>query len=152
MEKTTLPVFGGIQVNEAEAAVLELGPKYCVTPAVTMEQVQVATEKVMTQARWEFENRARRDGEEWSEAWQLEQTLAHEVYSEEDSLIDLRKKRVTDLKSNRRTIIPDPREETINNISVEVALSNIKSKIEKLMIHHFLHYQLRFTCVINWIG
>ena len=64
VEKTTLPVFGGIQVNEAEAAVLELGPKYCVTPPVNMEQVQVATEKVMAQARWEFENRARRDGEE----------------------------------------------------------------------------------------
>ena len=79
MEKVPLPVFGGVQVNEAETAVLELGPKFCITPAVTMEQVQVATEKVMAQARWEFENRARWDGKKWSEAWQLEQTLARKI-------------------------------------------------------------------------
>ena len=57
--------------------------------------------------------------------------MAHTVFSKSDSLIDLRKKRVTDLKSNRRTIIPEPREESVNNIPVEIALSNMKSKIEK---------------------
>ena len=67
MDKAPLPVYGGVQLNEAEAAVLELGPKYCVTPAVTLEQVQVATEKVMAQARWEFRNREQRGGEKWSE-------------------------------------------------------------------------------------
>ena len=143
-EKLPLPVYGGVQVNEAEAACLELGPKYCIAPAVTMEQVQVATEKVMTQVRWELESRARRDGEDWSEEWQLEQTKAHQVFNEEDSLIDLSVKRVTDLKSNRRTIIPEPREESINNIPVEVALANMKTKIET-----FAHEGMKKNCDKN---
>ena len=43
-------------------------------------------------------------------------------FNEEVSLIDLSIERVTDLKTNRRIIIPDPREDNVDNILLEVAL------------------------------
>ena len=78
----------------------------------------------------ECRNREQRDGEEWSEAWQLEQSREKTVFDEETSTLSFGRKRVTDMKTCRRVVIPEPREESINGTPVEVALANINSRGE----------------------
>ena len=74
--------YGGVEITESEIAVTSLGPKFCVTPKFSMEDVQVATEEVLAKMRWEDRSRDERDGEQWTPEYQIEKTLSHTVYDE----------------------------------------------------------------------
>ena len=78
--------------------------------------------------RCEDRCRDERGGEEWTPKWQMEETLKKTVYDEEAGILDFQKKRVTDLKSNRRLIIPEPSENIVNNTPIEVGFANIKTR------------------------
>ena len=133
VQKEAPVVYGGVGITEAEAAVAGLGPKFCVTPRLSMEDVQVAVEEVLTKIRWEDRSRDERDGEQWTPEYQIEKNLFHTVYDEENGVLDFRKKRVTDLKTNRRIIIPDPSENIVNNTPIEVGFANIKTRIDNFV-------------------
>ena len=123
-------VYGGVQLDEKESLALGLDPKYAVLPKYDIEDVQVGLQTVAVKVRMECRNREQRDGEEWSEEWQMEQTRAKTVFDEETSTLSFARKRVTDMKTCRRVHIPEPREEAINGTPVEVALANINSRGE----------------------
>ena len=48
-------------------------------------------------------------------------------------ILDFQKKRVTDLKSNRRLIIPEPSENIVNNTPIEVGFANIKTRVDNFV-------------------
>ena len=98
-----------------------------------MEDVQVATEEVLAKIRWEDRSRDERDGEQWTPEYQIQKTLLTTVYEEENGVLDFRKKRVTDLKTNRRIIIPEPSENIINNTPIEVGMANMKTRIDNFV-------------------
>ena len=107
-------VYGGAELDENESLALGLDPKYAVLPRYDIEDVQVGLQTVAVKVRMECRNREQRDGEEWSEEWQLEQTRKKTVYDEETATLSFNKKRVTDMKTCRRVHIPEPREESID--------------------------------------
>ena len=88
-------VYGEVDITEPEAALAGLGPKFCVTPRLSMEDVQVATEELLAKMRWEDRSRDERRGEKWTPEWQIQKTLSHTVFDEEAGSMDF-----TDLKSN----------------------------------------------------
>ena len=100
-------IYGGVDITGPEAAVAGLGPKFCVTPRLSVEDVQVATEELLAKMRWEDRSRDEREGQEWTPEWEIEKTLSHTAFDEAEGSLDFKKKRVTDLKTNRRIVIPE---------------------------------------------
>ncbi len=133
VQKEAPVVYGGVGITEVEAAAASLGPKFCVIPRLSMEDVQVATEEVLAKIRWEDMSRDERDGEQWTPEYQIEKNLFHTVYDEENGVLDFRKKRVTDLETNRRIIIPEPSENIVNNTPIEVGMANMKTRIDNFV-------------------
>ena len=72
-------VYGGVQLDENESLAMSLDPKYAVFPRYDIEDVQVGLQTLAVKVRMECRNREERDGEEWSEEWQMEQTRAKTI-------------------------------------------------------------------------
>ena len=80
-------VYGGVQLDENESLAMSLDPKYAVFPRYDIEDVQVGLQTLAVKVRMECRNREQRDEEDWSEAWQLEQSREKTVFDEETSTL-----------------------------------------------------------------
>ena len=85
----------------------------------------VATEAALDKIRWERRNIEQREGEAWTEEWELEKLKESTVWDPETNTMDHAKLRATDLKFCRRVIKPNPGKE-----SEEVIYASIKAEIE----------------------
>ena len=81
-------------------------------------------EFLVRKARWELRSRSEREGEKWSEEWEIEQQESKKVYSEGEHKLTFCKRRVTDIATCRRLTMP-----MAGPVKEENILANLKGRI-----------------------
>ena len=115
INKATVSVIGDIELDEDELEVLGLPPDFTVYSRLKEEEFMVETEMAMTKLRWEKRKLLEEqiDGEiEISdiekEAMEISEAKSRSIFDPIEKTLDLRKRRVTDLKENSRVHLPRP--------------------------------------------
>ena len=90
-----------------------------------MDKMAVATEAALDKIRWERRNIEQREGEAWTEEWELEKIKESTVWDPATNTMDHAKLWTTDMKFCRRVTIPHPGKD-----SEEVIYASMKAEIE----------------------
>ena len=123
--KDDVKVFGNVKLSEDELELLQLGPNYMVVGQLKEEAMRTETTVTLTKIRWDkmkdgTEDMTNKEAEmenvdKSEEELMEEQTLAEaidretrDILSEDGRVMDLRKRRATDMRSNRKVIMPPP--------------------------------------------
>ena len=136
-----------ILISENEAALLALGPKFCVINNLCEETFEVELESCIMKYKWESmgeeENNKKNksksdiafevlvqetyDEEEKAELWEDEQALEAElrmVFNPDDNKLDLGRRRATDCKGNSRVHFP----KKSGNFEIEAKLQTLRTE------------------------
>ena len=116
-------VFGEVSLTESELSVLKLGPGFMVVSSLDKETMRIESAVTTTNIRWskmkdgtddmtakeseehELENEETEEQKTLAEMIELE---ARDVLDDSGTILDMRRKRVTDMKCNRRVMMPAP--------------------------------------------
>ena len=122
MSEEILIIGDGVTIDENEAAVLRLPPKYAILEKLSEEEFEVDVEIATTKYRWDKIREGEEDlgGEEMSEddkeiAEEFE-AKARQTYDPEEKTMDMRNKKVTDVKHNPKVYLPkalQPKDEAV---------------------------------------
>ena len=100
-------VYGGVRVDDDEAAALCLDPKFAVLNNLDDEEFEVEVESSLTKLRW---NRMSKTGnckdKEEREELEKEDAESRQVFDPVDKVFNFQKRRVTDLEQNAYVILP----------------------------------------------
>ena len=116
--------YGGVETNADENSVLALPHKFTTFDNIQIDKIKVSTEIMKDKVRWELRSREEREGEAWTEEWEVRQQEEKEVFRPVEKKMEFSRRRVTDMPTNRDIHIPDPADQ-----NVETVLDNISSKI-----------------------
>ena len=116
--------YGNVETNEFEDAALSLPPGFREYGKIKIDDINAASEAMITKARWEMRSRKERGGKPWSEEFEWNQVQQKTVFDDENRMMEFSKRRVTDLPSNRRIEVPDPSEN-----EEEIVFANMKKRI-----------------------
>ena len=116
--------YGGVGTNPNENSILALPHKFTTFENIQIDKIRVSTEIMKDKVRWELRSREERDGEPWTEEWEMRQQEEKEVYRPVERRMEFSRRRVTDMPTNRDIYIPEPAEQ-----NVETVLDNISSKV-----------------------
>ena len=113
---------------------LTLDPKFALYPKIEMKEVEVEIERAIWKARWDFQSKETRNGQELTE--QEEETEAEEtrLYNSSEKKMDFSKLRVTQLPGNARVIAPAPLHGTGRN--TELHLQHLKTRLLRVTTSH----------------
>ena len=115
--------YGDVEITPEEEAILKQLPGFTTFDAVSLEEIEVATQMLMAKIRWELRSQEEREGEVWSEAWE-ERMMEKTVYDDSTHKLDFNKQRVTDMKSCRRIRLPQP-----TDTRTEVIMVNMLQRV-----------------------
>ena len=120
-DDTEVVVCDGIVLSEPEMDLLSLGPGFMVVDALNMEEIRIESNATMMKIRWGRRKQGtedmtgRQEDEELrdlseedldlAEALEIE---ARDVLSQDHKSLDMRNKRATDMRGNRRVMMPGP--------------------------------------------
>ena len=97
-------MYGGVNINEDESAALLLPPKFAVYENIDVKQMELDARKTGVKLRWDMMSQSENEG-----------VVDHVKMVQDTSYlwkgsfnVDFSKKRVTQLKWNRKYIIPKP--------------------------------------------
>ena len=103
--RVNIEVIGDVQVDDEELSVLRLPPEFAVLDKLRDEDFMHETEMAMTKIRWE----KMKDLEEEDDVVdEEEEAKKRQIFDPLEKVIDMRKRRVTDMKENSRVILPKP--------------------------------------------
>ena len=120
-------VSEGLTVSASEKKALLVTPGTNTYEPISMDKMAVATEAALDKLRWERRNIEEREGEAWTEEWELEKLKESTVWDPETNTMDHAKLRATNLKFCRRVIKPNPGKE-----NEEVIYASMKAEIESV--------------------
>ena len=122
-EPRPIVTFGEVDLDPSESEVLSLRPEYALLPHLSMVEVREAIKIRNTKLRWERDRadrlaEATRAAQEAGESPPEEDPLGRLGFDPTSKLLDLTLLRPTDMKNNRRVIMPPTRP-----MSEELAIS-----------------------------
>ena len=103
-------VIGDVTVDDEEMSVLRLPPEFAVLDKLREEDFMHETEMAMTKIRWEKMKELEEEDNivEKEEINEEEEAKKRQIFDPIEKVIDMRKRRVTDMKENSRVILPKP--------------------------------------------
>ena len=123
--------YGGVGTNPNEDSILALPHKFTTFENIQIDKIRVYTVIMKDKVRWELRCRQERDGEPWTEEWEMRQQEKKEVYRPVERRMEFSRRRVTDMPTNRNIYIPEPAEQ-----DVETVFDNISSKVTAVAIDY----------------
>ena len=114
-------VYGNVNISDNIKALLKLDPKFATLGKLEMKEVKAEIELLITKIRY---NRMNEDDDEddhsdddkdddlnesQEEEFLLAQEVSREIYDPQKKLLDLRKRKCTDLATNPRVFLPKAR-------------------------------------------
>ena len=126
-----VPVYGGIKdLSEDQEEVLQLPPNHRIYPRLNLEEFKTELEKCVIKANWQKtrEERMKEDTNKKNE----KDDHPTEVSDEKANVIDFRNLRATDLKNNKRIVIPKPDADD----EEEIRRNNVKKELGKVFINY----------------
>ena len=112
-----VPIVGNVKLDEDELSVLKLPPDFAILDKLTEEEFCLETEMSMTKLRWEKRKQMEdnvegevvtKEVEEEREKNEEEEAKTRQIYNPVEKILDLRKRRVTDMKENSKVYLPKP--------------------------------------------
>ena len=112
-----VPIVGNVKLDEDEISVLKLPPDFAILDRLTEEEFCLETEMSMTKLRWEKRKQMEdnvedevmtKEAEEEREKNEEEEAMTRQIYNPVEKILDLRKRRVTDMKENSKVYLPKP--------------------------------------------
>ena len=101
-------IYGGIEgVTKEQEEILMLPPGHSIYPKLNLEAFETELEKCVIKAKWEkFRESCKQ--EEQNKRLELDEpeTTSKKVFDDEKNTIDFRNLKATDLKNNKRIVIP----------------------------------------------
>ena len=108
-------IIGDVSLDEEELSILRLPPDFAILGKLSEENFMVETEMAMTKLRWEkrklLDEESGEEGivtDKEREIMEEEDAKSRSVFDPINKVIDMRKRRVTDLKENSRIYLPKP--------------------------------------------
>ena len=95
-----IPVYGGVSLDEGEKAILSLPPKYAVSERISAKTVKTDLRKTAVKLRWEERSADVEPAEKEREV------IERATYNKANDTVDLSMVRPTDMKNNKRVILP----------------------------------------------
>ena len=129
-------ILGGVKVDKYEEAVLMIPPNHTTYPKILVEEVKTELEKCVIKCRWndvseqtknENENKIK-ESEDTRDKIDNNKKDAMKVYDANKKCVDLKNLRATDLKNNKRVVIP-PLDDDQN----EIRRNNVKTELLKVV-------------------
>ena len=127
-------VYGGAVVPGAAIPALSLDPKFALYPKIEMKEVEVEIERAIWKARWDFQGKEMRNGQELTEQEEEMEAEETRLYNSSGKKIDFSKLRVTQLPGNARVIAPAPLHGTGRN--TELHLQHLKTRLLRVTTTH----------------
>ena len=120
-----------------EEEILKLPPTHTIFPKVDIEEFDTEMEKCVIKCKWQKQQELRK----FEEAKALEEASDEikssneekftKVYDSEKKVLDLRNLKPTDLKNNKRVILPK-----LDEDSEEIKRDNLKNELRKIVINY----------------
>ena len=130
-EKDKVPIYGGIKdLNEDQKEVLQLPPNHRTYPKLKLDDFKTELEKCVIKANWQKTNEQRRQEEVNKKNENDDDT--DDLPNETKNTINFTNLRATDLKNNKRIIIPNPDDDD----EEEIRRNNIKKELEKVYVKY----------------
>ena len=118
--KIEIAQYGDLEreLDEDEKSLLRLQPKFAVYDKIDMKRIREELEVAKTKMRWERrrngycedeDKRTDEEGEKEDEENERIEIRMREIYDPENETVDLRKRMATDVKTNQRVFLPQPR-------------------------------------------
>ena len=147
-------------LSREEAEALALGPKFCIMPILSEETFEADIEEMIMKLRWsmmgeESDEKKRKSSlsdaafgvvvdELFSEEEkinlreeeELEEAKKRMIYDPDEGIMDLSKRRVTDLKANSRVIFPKKQ----CNFEAEAKFETLRVEAMAIFREHFKKY------------
>ena len=141
-EEKEVPTYGGAEISDNLRTLLRLPPGMTTFEDLDDIKFNADLESMMIKQRWEERNKEERDGEAWTEDWEVKEAEASEI--REGNSINFAKKKATALPTNPRITLPkqthEKREIEMRNLTgrlkdvfkkYKVENCNEKGKIKK---------------------
>ena len=126
------PTYGGCNISDNQRRLLRLPPKFTTYEEISEKEMEVEMEVANCKLRWELMNRREREeegeSEEWTEEWEMERMEKETTYDSNSKVLDFRKKRVTDLPTCRRIVLPEAQGED-NEVVMRSMTQRLKSTV-----------------------
>ncbi len=113
-EDLEIPVYGDVSLDEDEKNILRKPPKFATFGQVDLytffQEVQVANAKLRWHRKEHGDGEDEEQGdEEPDQEMEMLELYTRETYDPVNKVFDFRKKRTTDVKTNQRVYLPEPR-------------------------------------------
>ena len=108
VEQNPVSKYGDVTTTKEEDKILSLPPKFKTFERLTSEKVEHALEVMYAKSRLELRSKNERNGEPWTKDLELADVKERTVFDPESSSMDFSKRRVTDMPTNKRIMVPKP--------------------------------------------
>ena len=108
-------LFGGIPMDEDGMSVMDLRPEFAMYDTIKKDLIEEEIEVALAKIRWSRMrdgdpsevNEDDRNSEEFSkEALELEDAESRQVFDKAQNAVRMQRRKCTDMKNNRRTVLP----------------------------------------------
>ena len=128
IEASKAPIYGNIEgITKDQEEILNIPPNHRTFPKLNLENFKTELEKCVIKANWQKQQDWRKH-EEHNHRSETDETIkdSNEVQDNKSNIVDFRNLRATDLKNNKRIIIPNVDTED----EEEIRRSNVKKELE----------------------
>ena len=126
-------IYGGIDgLTVEQEEILKLPPNHQTFPNLNLENFETELEKCMIKAKWE-KIREESNNEKRNKENETGETIKEptEVLDKETKTIDFRNLKATDLKNNKRVIIPD-----VDDEDEEIRRNHVKRELKGVFVNY----------------
>ena len=137
--KDKVPIYGGIKdLTEDQKEVLQLPPNHRTYPKLKLDDFKTELEKCVIKANWQKTNEQRK--QEKLNKKNENDDVTDEATDATKNVIDFRNLRATDLKNNKRIVIPNPDDDD----EEEIRRNNVKKELEKVYVNYMSEHCDKF--------
>ena len=127
-------VYGGIKLKDDLKEILDIPPKHTIFPKLDVEAFETDLQKCEVKCRWQSKIELR-EQEKLNQKLELKDTgnkteMKDKVFATEDS-IDFRNLKATDMKHNKRIIMPE-----LDDDEDEIRRSNVKHELKEIFMRY----------------
>jgi hypothetical protein len=140
------PIYGGIQgLTADQEEVLNLPPNHRTYPNLNLENFKTELEKCVIKAKWEKQRELRKQEEQNCKDENDEpKEVPKESVNDKRNTIHFRDLKATDLKNNKRIIMPN-----LDDDDEEIRRNNVKKELEIVFVNHMKEHCDKFGNVIE---
>lgn len=134
-DKANICVYAGIELNEKEEKILSLPLQHTTFPKLDVEAFDTELQKCVVKASWQkmYDMRKAEDDKVMEEMNEIEESNEElgKVYNSINKELNFKNLKATDIKGNRRIIMPEPDDDPD-----EIRRNNVKNELKNVFLQY----------------